>query len=115
MLSPERPRHVFQQHKHSESSWVMKYLPAATYKANPTTQCGHTPWEGMGLKASKVSFNEKDEKMSKSLKEGALEQVQFDVKEKSEGAIRIVLISDTHNLHRSIFDQMRGQRASQSS
>ena len=59
----------------------------------------------MGSKASKVSSNTKDKKTkeSKSVEEeGGLEQVQFTVKEKSEGVIRIVLISDTHNLHRTL-------------
>ena len=59
----------------------------------------------MGSKASKVSSDTKDKKNkeSKSVEEeGGLEQVQFTVKEKSEGVIRIVLISDTHNLHRTL-------------
>ena len=59
----------------------------------------------MGSKASKAPSNTEDEKKKegKSVEEeGGLEQVQFNLKEKSEGVIRIVLISDTHNLHRML-------------
>ena len=56
----------------------------------------------MGSKASKASSNTKDEKnkASKSVnEEEAFERVEISVKEKSEDMIRIILISDTHNLH----------------
>ena len=59
----------------------------------------------MGSKASKASSNTKDEKskVSKSVKEEeALEQVEINVKEKREDVVRVVLISDTHNLHKTL-------------
>ena len=59
----------------------------------------------MGSKASKAASNTNDEKKkaSKSVnEEDELEQVEISVKEKSEGVVRIVLISDTHNLHRTL-------------
>ena len=59
----------------------------------------------MGSKASKAASNTNDEKKkaSKSVnEEEAFERVEISVKEKSEDVIRIILISDRHNLHRTL-------------
>ena len=61
----------------------------------------------MGSKATKVSSDTKDEKKKEKGKivkeeEGGLERVEFNVKEEREDVIRIVLISDTNNLHRTL-------------
>ena len=59
----------------------------------------------MGSKASKATSKTKNEK-NKSIKsvkeEEGLEQVEINVKEKREDVARIVLISDTHNLHKTL-------------
>ena len=61
----------------------------------------------MGSKATKVSSDTKGEKKKEKGKsveeeEGGLERVEFNVKEEREGVIRIALISDTNNLHRTL-------------
>ena len=57
----------------------------------------------MGANAGRVSFNTKDgkSKEGKSVEE-ELERVEIKVTEKREDVIRIVLISDTHNRHRTM-------------
>ena len=57
----------------------------------------------MGANAVQVSFNTKDgkSKEGKSVEE-ELERVEIKVTEKREDVIRIVLISDTHNRHRTM-------------
>ena len=57
----------------------------------------------MGANAVRVSFNTKDgkSKEGKSVEE-ELERVEIKVTEKREDVIRIVLISDTHNRHRTM-------------
>jgi hypothetical protein len=54
----------------------------------------------MGANAGRLSFNTKvgKSKESKRLEE-ELQRVEIKVTEKREDAIRIVLISDTHNRH----------------
>ena len=58
----------------------------------------------MGANAGRISFNTKDgkSKEGKSVEEECLERVEIKVREKREDAIRIVLISDTHNRHRTL-------------
>jgi len=57
----------------------------------------------MGANAGRLSFNTKvgKSKESKSLEE-EVQRVEIKVTEKREDAIRIVLISDTHNRHRTL-------------
>ena len=57
----------------------------------------------MGSKASRVHFNTRDGKKKESASvDEQVERIEITVKEKREDAIRIVLISDTHNRHRAL-------------
>ena len=57
----------------------------------------------MGSKTSRVDFNTRDGKKKESASvDQQVERIEITVKEKREDAIRIVLISDTHNRHRAL-------------